>query len=401
MPISVGVKRPRLFFFNRRTSPDPAAAAQMLADLSEALADRNFPVHVVGDGAPKGEEAYRKVRHRRFGGLAGEPQGLASRLFASLLYSLRCIGFVLWNIRRDDRVIVMTDPPLLGVLLHPFTVLRGARLLHWWQDVYPEIAVRLGVLNEAGLVSRLLNSLRNHSLRRASNVSISDGMKHHLESVGAVVTTTIPNWSARHDADPGAVQAWRQRLGIHDKVVFAYSGTLGRAHEFDTLLRAAAELREDPTVHFLIIGGGAQAAQVQAEVGRLDLSNWTFLPLQPREQLSVALAAGDVHLASLNPALESLIFPSKVQGILGAGRPCLFIGDPNGEVARLLTTRDCGMCVGTGDSKTLVRSIRKLTDDPALRARLGANAHKSHESQFTLMRAVDAWEKLLLTPNAR
>lgn len=391
----------RLFFFNRRVWPDPAASAQMLADLSEALAGRGFAVHVIGDSAPGGQEIHRGAHIRRFGGLAREHSGLVVRTFASLLYSLRCIGYLLRHARRGDGLIVMTDPPLLGVLLHPFAAQRGMRLFHWWQDVYPEIAMRLGVLGESGLAARLLTALRNHSLRRALNVAISNGMKRHLERTSGVSATVIANWSASHDADPVVVQTWREHLGLQGKVVFAYSGTLGRAHEFDTLLKAATELRDDSAVHFLIIGGGAQAAQVQATASKLGLNNWTFLPLQPRERLSVALAAADVHLASLNPALESLIFPSKVQGILAAGRPCLFIGDPDGEVAQLLATHDCGESASVGDSAALMKSMRKLAADAGLRSRWGVNARQCHATRFTLTQAVEAWGKLLLTPAVR
>jgi len=111
---------------------------------------------------------------------------------------------------------------------------------------------------------------------------------------------------------------------------------LGRAHEFDTLLGAAEALRRERTFIFLVIGSGAKMAALKEGVAARGLDNFRFLPYQRRDMLEDSLAAADVHLVSLLPALEGYVVPSKLYGILAAGRPLIFIGDGKGDVGRVI-----------------------------------------------------------------
>lgn len=339
----------------------------------------------------------------RTGPAFGNRAPLLRRALGSLAFLVSAAAQLLRHMRRGDTVIALTDPPLLGPWMHPLIAWRGGRLIHWWQDVYPETASRLGVMPEQGGLSGVLTALRNASLKRASSVGISDGMTRYLRTVEpqARAITVIANWSPDWPTDPNAVAHWRRQNGFGNRVLFTYSGNLGRAHEFTALLEAGERLHEHPTLHVLIIGDGAQAATLRNEVERRGLRNWSFLPFQPRHQLGVTLAAADVHLASLNPRLESLIFPSKIQGILSAGRPCLFIGDDRGEIATLLRDNDCGFAVRPDDSAGLEAHLRRLAEDASERQRLSRNARRLYEQRFTPAQAVAAWERLLLNPDAR
>ena len=117
-----------------------------------------------------------------------------------------------------------------------------------------------------------------------------------------------------------------------------------------------------------------------------------FLPYQPRrEALADSLATADVHLVSLLPPLEGLIVPSKLYGILAGGRPLIFIGDPDGEVGRVIRRAECGRLVTVGDSQALVESIRELAAEPELRALMGARARKILCEEFSLRRAIERW----------
>ena len=115
----------------------------------------------------------------------------------------------------------------------------------------------------------------------------------------------------------------------HKELVVGYSGNLGRAHEFETMLSAARAL---PHVQFAISGGGAQLDRVRANAP----GNVTFRDYAPRERLSESLSSVDVHLVSLLPALEGLIVPSKFYGVLAVARPVIFVGARDSELARLI-----------------------------------------------------------------
>ena len=206
----------------------------------------------------------------------------------------------------------------------------------------------------------------------------------------------IENWAASEAAGPrSAPSELRTRLGLAGKFVVGYSGNLGRAHEFETLLEAAGLCGSDPDIAFLMIGGGAGMTALERAVASRGLGNFRFLPLQPRDLLDDTMAAADVHWLSLLPALEGLIVPSKLYGILASGRPVLFIGDPDGEVARVIGPAGAGLSVSIGRPAELAAQIAHLKSDPALRAQMGGNAYRLYREKYTGQRALDRWMALL------
>jgi glycosyltransferase involved in cell wall biosynthesis len=208
----------------------------------------------------------------------------------------------------------------------------------------------------------------------------------------------IENWAvAEAGSEERAPSELRARLGLKGSFVVGYSGNLGRAHEFATLLEAASLCRADPDIVFLMIGAGAGMAALQQAVLDRGLANFEFLPLQPRVSLSDTLAAADVHWLSLLPVLEGLIVPSKLYGILASGRPVLFIGDPEGEVARVIEAAGAGLGVAIGQPAELARHIAELKSDPHRRAVLSENALRLYRERYTGQRALDRWSELLAT----
>jgi colanic acid biosynthesis glycosyl transferase WcaI len=205
----------------------------------------------------------------------------------------------------------------------------------------------------------------------------------------------IDNWSDGEAIVPAASEASRLRSewNLRGKFVVLYSGNFGRVHEFGTLLEAAARLQDDPDIRFVLIGRGPRLAETQRKASAL--GNVQFRSHVPRELLSDALALGDVHVVVLHPAFEGLVQPSKLYGVMAAGRPTLFIGSLQGETASILKESDAGIAVATGDADALVSAIRNLGNDASMRARLGANARRAFEQRYDMPIALAKWEKVL------
>ena len=276
---------------------------------------------------------------------------------------------------------------------------RGAKLINWIQDLFPEVAGALGVGGING-VEGLLRSVRNWSLRTAyKNVAIGDGMAKRLagEGIKPDAIQVIHNW-----ADGCAIQPvdrdkndLRLEWHIQDRFVVGYSGNIGRAHEFETILDAAEKLKSDANIIFLFIGGGAQRDRIVEEARRRGLDNIMFKPYQPREQLTLSLTVPDVHLISLQPSLEGLIVPSKFYGIAAAGRPTIFIGSKNGEIPHILREAECGFSIEKGQAEEVSRIILDLADDQETCFRLGRRARALFDQRFDTRHAMEAWEAMI------
>jgi colanic acid biosynthesis glycosyl transferase WcaI len=398
----------RIVFVNRYFHPDESATAQLLADLAFGLAAGGFDVHIVCSRQlyvdPEARlAALQTIRgvvvHRvwttRFG-----RRRLMGRAIDYASFYLTCAVALLGLLRARDIVVAKTDPPLISIVAAPAARLKGALLINWLQDIFPEVASQLGANPLPAVLDRALRSLRDASLRLAVvNVVLGSRMLEYLGTRGVPASNcrVIENWADAESLRPkeSGGSKLRNRLGLTDKFVVGYSGNLGRAHEFETVIGAAERLRSDQRIAFLFIGGGARMDELKASVDRRHLSNFHFLPYRPREELEDSLAAADVHLASLVPSLEGLIVPSKFYGILAAGRPILFVGDRNGELSRVIAKYQCGLVVEVGQSEDLASAIDGLQRDPSLRRAMGSAARELLCSNFSAQRAIDRWISLL------
>src|SRR5262249_16530540 len=160
----------------------------------------------------------------------------------------------------------------------------------------------------------------------------------------------------------------RAQWHLQDKFVVGYSGNLGRAHEFNTILLASEHFRNNPNIIFLFIGGGHRSGELVRRVKAQELSHkFRFLPYQHEEDLKYSLSVPDVHWISLRPELEGLLFPSKIYGIAAAGRPIIAVTAKNGEIAGLVRAFDCGIVVEPGNSALLVKVIDDLSNNSLVR----------------------------------
>jgi glycosyltransferase involved in cell wall biosynthesis len=161
------------------------------------------------------------------------------------------------------------------------------------------------------------------------------------------------------------------------------------------MVDAAVLLRDDPGIRFVVIGRGPRLQEVKARAARDGLANIRFEPHQDRAALGQSLGVADVHVSVLQPAFEGLVHPSKLYGIMAAGRPTLFIGDAEGETAGILAATGSGISVGTGDAAGVVTAIRSLRADPALRLQMGEAARRAFDERYAMPIALRQWRALL------
>lgn len=398
----------KVVLVNRFFHPDESATSQLLTDLAVALRKEGVAVTVVtsrqagtlGEALPR-KDAFDGVEIRRVSTFGGSSRSLAAKFSQYLSFYPGAMIALMRNVRAGDVIVAKTDPPLISVVAHIAAKLKGARLVNWIQDLYPEVAVQLQTPIVSGFVGRILARVRDRALFGAEvNVAIGSTMAERLRLVGVVPEriTIIPNWAddeAIHPLLP-TQSAARRSWGLKTTdFVVGYSGNLGKAHEVETLVGAAELLRDHPDVKFLFIGRGHQHKRLRQLIEAGQLTSFDFQPHQPRERLGDVLVAADVHWVSLRPELEGLIVPSKLYGILAAGRPVLSVCSSQGEVSRVVREHDCGIVVQPGDAAGLASAIMTLRDDSELRASLGRRGRRASENVYSKQGLLKAWTDLL------
>ena len=415
--------RRRLIFLNRYFSPDDSASSQMMSGVAFGLAEQGWSVAVITSRSQYSNTsinlpAFELVRgveiHRIWTSRFGR-RGTTGRLVDYLTF-YAASALALWRLGRSgDIFVAKTDPPMLSVVALPIARLKQAFLVNWLQDLFPEIAGRLGL--GRGGVGRFafgrLRALRNTSLLGAqANVVIGEHMQAYLLGLGVSASKIrlIPNWA---DGDllrplPHAENPKRAQWAQDGEILVAYSGNLGRAHDYETIIEAIALVERgkcdcgEPDFHaararrisWLFIGGGANYEALRKDAVARNLKSVRFEPYQPADQLAASLSAADIHLVSLRPELEGLVVPSKIYGIAAAGRPTIFIGSLDGEIARLINSSQSGLTISSGDSAALAEAVATLAHDAELRNALGENSRTAFEHSFSLPIALSRWNTL-------
>jgi glycosyltransferase involved in cell wall biosynthesis len=390
------VSRPlHIAFFNRSYHPDTAATGQLLTELCESLVsdhgcrvsvvagvplipatgtDASAPRTLVSRTVHRGVEVFRargtRLSKRRF---IGRATNYVTYFLSACYAGLR--------LDRPDVVVALTDPPIIGLAGYLAARRFGAPFVMSYRDIFPEVA-RLLEDFQSDTVERMLQAVNCFLVRHADrNVAIGETMRRRLidgKGAPAERTIVIPDWVDTRAIVPGSKRnPFSARHGLADKFVVMHSGNLGLSQALETLVEAADLLRDVPDLEFVFVGEGVKKPALQAQARRLGLGNVRFLPYQPQEQLTESFATADVFIVSLKVGLSGYIVPSKLYGILAAGRPYVAAVEEDSEVVHIARAYDCGVVAESGKPRSLADGVLALYEDRARARRLGDNARRA------------------------
>jgi colanic acid biosynthesis glycosyl transferase WcaI len=352
----------KILLLNQFFWPDSSATSQLLTDLARGLAERGHDVDVIcaqGGYGLADEGSAPTARIYRAGALPFV-RGPFGRVLSYLSFYISATLRGL-TLDRPDLVITLTTPPLLSLLGTLIKSLRGSRHFIWEMDIYPDVAVDLNYFRAGGIIDRVVGALADLSRRRVDGViALGECMKDRLMRRGlpADQIFVADNW-----ADGAAIRQV-PRPGNPDDLVLLYSGNLGLAHDLGTLLGTMDILKHDPQFKFLFVGSGGRRKELEDFCALHEIRSVELRPYAQRSNLGESLGAGDIGLVTQRNACLGSVVPSKVYGLLAAGRPILFVGPREATPARIIARYACGWQIDCGDVDSLVSLLRRLAKDP-------------------------------------
>ena len=318
---------------------------------------------------------------RKVGGRMGS---YLSFLSGALWHSLR---------QRPDVVVTLTTPPLLSLIGMAVQRFRGARHIIWEMDVYPDVAIELGVLRKGGFPAKTFGWLADLPRYRADKViALGDCMRERLQSHGIAhqKIAVAENWSERDASRPGRgdIPAFPE-----GPLTILYSGNLGLAHDVETVAGAihgldAQSVRdglgpEHPNrIRFVFGGAGSRFRWLQEFCRDRQIANTTFMPYCDRAELSRRLESGHIGLVTQKDECLGSAVPSKTYGIMSAGRPLLFIGPQDSTPARIIERYRCGWQIDCNDDRGLMELLRYLNERRDLIVETGIRARNAFETHY-------------------
>lgn len=340
-------------------------------------------VHFAGFQTPKGKMAGRPEDPTGF-----ETRGLVLKeAFAKHSYLKRirqefAYGRLLARTIEEWRPDVMfsSNCPLDPQHLAQNTALRlGIPFIFWVQDIY-SVAIANVLRRKFPVLGDLVGSryirLEKKLLRRSSRViAITGDFLPVLDRWGVhrARVDVVENWAAREELpERPKDNPWSRAQGLHDRLVFMYSGSIGLKHDPGLLLAVAQEFKDRPDIRVVVISEGPPVDWLKTHGA--GLPHLLILPFQPYEVLPDVVGTGDVLMAVLDPEAGVYSVPSKVLTYLCARRPLLASLPLENLAARILTRENAGLVGPAGDRKAFVAAARRLAADPDLRAQLADNA---------------------------
>lgn len=376
--------------------PDFAATGQLIEELVRHLEQQNMnikvfsgqPGYAFSDAvAPRYEQSGNtQIVRSRTTNLWGKR--LRGKTLSGILFTIRAFIHLVRNCRRRELALITTAPPFLPIIGYLVNVLFGMSYVCLLYDLYPDIAIELGVVANQNWIARAWKAVnRSVWMRSQSIIVLSPNMKQKIIELCPEVADkihVIHSWADPNKISPiDKVDNWfAHKHGLVDTFTVLYSGNMGRCHDIDTIFNAAVELKDEP-ICFVCIGGGAKRKELQQKIKQQGLNNFLFLPYQDKAELKYSLTACDLSLVSVSPGMESLVAPSKLYSALASSRPVAAICPSQTYLKDLLEGSGCGVWFENGDSQRLADFIKRLRRDPEKASAMGNSARSSLEANYT------------------
>jgi len=364
----------RILLLNLYYPPDTSATAKMAQAVAGELSTKHDVTVLCGRPSydPTERRAWRlwrtevsgRVKIIRVGSTDYSRQLMKRRVLNYLSYVALSVPRAL--VVPCDLVLAMTDPPFEGIVGAFVAMMKGKPCVYNIRDLYPDMAVG-GSIIEAGAMARFWEVLHRWALRRATRaVVLGDDMRRRIiakgvEDARVVVIrdgADIPRTgTAAPEIDAEVVGAIRGDF----KFVLVHAGNLGFYGAWQTLISAARRLQNDG-IGLVFVGEGAQRGQIETMAA--GCKNVRFLPFFAASKIPSVLAAGDAHIVTILRGLEGVVVPSKMYGILAAGRPIVAVAPAESDAASLTTRIGCGVVADSDSAEDVATKILALSAEP-------------------------------------
>ncbi len=387
----------RIFLLTQFFYPETAAVASYMTTLALELQRNGFEMTVLTSraryqrsGSLPHVQEYNGVQIHRLNSTRFDKRFMMGRIL-NLVTFIVSACFKLGLGKRKPDLLLISNSPLLGMVGFFSHWFRSVPYVCMIQDVYPELAVKLGIIKQTSLARRVWDFINRNVYSNALSLVVlgkrmESKIRRSFENLTEITTPiqVIPDWADGDHIKPvDKRRNWfANEHRLSGKLVMLYSGNHGLAHDLETIIEAAERLKDDDRFFFMFIGEGGKKKLLMDMVDKKQLRNVKFLPYQPAENLAFTLTAGDIAIVTMEQGVEGLVIPSKIYGALAAGQAILGLVNSNTEIADIIAQYDCGFRVTPKDAQGIVRVLTLLSERSTLLEKMKSSARRCFEENF-------------------
>ncbi|MFN6036046.1 MAG: glycosyltransferase family 4 protein, partial [Dolichospermum sp.] len=327
--------------------PSLSATSQLITDLAKGLSQDGYTVNIFTgtQSSISKPESLSKVNLNRAFSLVKSSTSILSKISSSMFFLLGALWYVIFHAPSNAPILIASNPPYAGTLGICFRIIHRGKYYFLLQDIFPESAAMSGIIKQNSILYKFFSKLIYLTYKYSEYIIVlSTSMQEFLEKKYPDLKPkikVIENWAIEDIPVVSKPENnFAQQHELDEIFTVLYSGNMGRLHDIETITEAAKILKDEP-IKFVFIGDGAKTKIVKQAIENYQLKNILLLPYQPRELLPLSLTACDISLVSLIPGAESIVAPSKLYGIMAAGRGNIYISVTNSYIDKILTNSGC------------------------------------------------------------
>lgn len=414
------VIKKRILIYSLVFSPDSVSTAYLFNDLALGFKNKGYDVTVLTTTPHFNltkESTEKQPLKKHFFGLVYTSTFNEIKVFHIPLKKYkrslyRIISFIYWHkvsfvvglfLKRPDIILTPSPPLSSGLLSILLARLKRSKTIYNVQEIYPDLLINLGHLNNSFLI-KLLKKLERFVYDGSNAVTTIDREfyntilprikeKKKLSIIHNFVNTDLYNLNT-------SVKLPLEFKNSSKKVNMLYAGNIGLAQEWNLVLDLAKEIKDDP-ITIWIIGEGVKKGYLASKIKNHKLSNVKLLPYQDRKYMPAINLFADFHFITMNKRTENEGFPSKVYSIMASGKPILVVSSENTPIISFLKETKAAELVLDHSLNGFKDAVLKLANNKELRVRMGENGRKIVEQQYSSNYIINQYADLMhdLTSN--
>jgi glycosyltransferase involved in cell wall biosynthesis len=373
--------------------PNKTGSSKVLTELAEDLVSYGMEVSVVTSRNIYNEEKRKLLTNDNYKGIN------ISRIWTSNFNKNSSIGriinyfsftlSVLFNLlfsKSKEHVLFVSNPPTVPVVGYFINLLKKQEYSYLIHDLYPDIAVAMGVVNKDSVFVKMFNLINDLAFKKVKNVIVLGfDMKEKILNKGVSENRIkiITNWADKTKIKPVKKEnSFSKRENLSDKFVILYTGNMGKFHQLEIIVDAAEKLKGNNNIAFVFVGEGYKKDILMELAKEKQLNNVFFYPYQSNEDYEKVLATGDLMITSLEKGVEGTAVPSKTYSYLAAGKPIVGIMSKDSEIGSLIIKNNLGITIDDNNSGELVDFIIKLSNNEHLSTEIKNNVIQLFDQNY-------------------
>ena len=410
----------KLLIYAHYFYPDVASTGQILTELCEGMTD-TFDITVICvvpsysgtiDEKYKTKRIYKeehngikiiRVRVPEFqkSNKISRIKNLLAYFFNSLLATLK--------IEKQDYIYTISQPPILGGVLGVLGKwIKGGKLIYNIQDFNPEQTMAVGYSKNKLLLNTVM-AVDKFSCKKADKVIVvgrdmQETLRNRFNNKKVPKNVFINNWINEKEIYPleqnhPRIVEFKEKYNLQDKFIIMYSGNIGLYYDLENIIKVIGEFKDREDVVFTFVGDGTVKDKVEAYVNENNLRNVKFIPYQDKADLIYSLNAADIHWVVNAKGIKGVSVPSKLYGVMAAGKPVLGVLDEGSEARLIVEDCNCGVCIEPGNYKEISNNIEYILNNKEEIRALGLNGRQYLETNLTKEVSINKYKENILAIN--